>query len=426
VSKEQHKEFYQFISKAYDAPQYTLHVQTDVPLSLRALFYVPETHMEKYGMGRQEVGISLYSRKVLIQAKCKGIVPDWMRFIKGVVDSEDVPLNLSREHLQDSAIVKRISGVISKRIIKYLEKESKERSEKFNKFYQEFSMYIKEGVCTDYANKEDIARLLRMESSHTENGLTTTLEEYESRMKKEQKDIFYLIVPSRQFAEQSPYYESFKAADIEVLFLYDTRLDDFVMSNLAEFQGKKLKTIESSAAAEAIKTLKKDEPTTPGLAQEEFKGFAAWMKDVLADKVTTVTEAERLSSSPCIIVDHESASYRRMMKAVDPRNAPELPKQQVQVNSRHPIIVALNDLRKEPARVDLARETVAQIFDNALIQAGLIDDSRSMVPRINKLLEHALGVLRQIPSHELAEPHKLEVEIPADAFTAPKAKQAEL
>eukprot|EP01123_Difflugia_compressa_P008299 TRINITY_DN2433_c1_g8_i1.p1 TRINITY_DN2433_c1_g8~~TRINITY_DN2433_c1_g8_i1.p1 ORF type:complete len:819 (+),score=177.05 TRINITY_DN2433_c1_g8_i1:122-2458(+) len=386
VTPEQHKEFYQFISKAYDAPQYTLHFQTDMPLSLRALFYVPETHMEKYGMGRQETGVSLFSRKILIQSKCKGLLPEWLRFVKGVVDSEDVPLNLSREHLQDSALIKRLSGVLTKRILKFLEKEAKDGKEKFSRFYAEFSQFLKEGVCTDYVHKEDIAKLLRMESSKTPAGELTSLSEYVAMMPQTQKEIYYLIVPSRKFAEESPYFESFREAGVEVLFLYDTRLDDFVMSNLGEFQGKKIKTIESSTAAPDIKP----RATTgeSSLTAEEFTDFSSWMKSVLVNKVTTITDTDRLVNSPCIIVDHESASFRRMMRAVDPKQSQELPKQAVQINTKHPLIKKINYMRK----VDdgLAREAIEQVFDNALLQAGLVDDGRSMVPRINKILEKAL------------------------------------
>jgi len=388
VTFDQHKEFYQFISKSYDSPLYILHAQTDLPLSLKFIFYVPETHMEKYGMGRQEIGVSLFSRKILIQAKCKGLLPEWLRFIKGVVDSEDVPLNLSREHLQDSALIKRLSGVLTKRFIKQLDKESKDDKDKYEKkFYAEFANFLKEGICTDYVHKEDIAKLLRMESSALKSGESTTLTEYISRMPKHQKDIYYLIVPSREFAEQSPYFETFKESGTEVLFFYDTRMDDFVLSNLGEYEGKKLKTIESSSVASEIAKELKGE--SQKISPEEFSDLSKWMRIILIDRVTTITQTDRLSSTPMIIVDHESASFRRMMRTIDPKNTPELPKQQVQVNPAHPLINQINYIRKVDD--NLAREALLQLYDNALIQAGLIDDSRSMVPRINKILERALS-----------------------------------
>eukprot|EP01121_Diplochlamys_sp_Union-15-3_P012446 TRINITY_DN3726_c0_g1_i3.p1 TRINITY_DN3726_c0_g1~~TRINITY_DN3726_c0_g1_i3.p1 ORF type:complete len:516 (+),score=97.95 TRINITY_DN3726_c0_g1_i3:89-1549(+) len=390
VTEEQHKEFYQFIAHAFDAPYYTLHYAADAPTSIRALFYFPQSHMEKYGMGRLEPGVSLFSRKVLIQSKCKGLLPEWLRFIKGVVDSEDLSLNLSREFIQDSAIIKRLQGVLTRRILKYLKDEFKADPKKYDKWFAEFGNFLKEGICSDFKWKEEIGSLLRAESSKSEAGQLTSLDEYISRMKPDQKEIFFLVIPSREFAENSPYFEAFKERDIEVLFLY-TNLDDFAMTNLGEYQGKKLATIESASAGESVTASKKaDEDVKQAeLSDEEFKEFANWMKETLSNRVTTITKTNRLSTSPAIVVDHESATFRRMMKFVDPSRAPKLPKQQVQINPKHQVILSLNKVRS--ANPDLAKEVAEQILDNALIQAGLMDDSRSMIPRLNKLLEKVLS-----------------------------------
>jgi len=300
--------------------------------------------------------------------------------------------------------------VLTKRAIKFLEKEASSNIDKYEKFYGEFSQYLKEGICTDYVHKEDIANLLRMESSQLPAGKVTSLPEYLERMPKEQNEIYYLIVPSRDFAEQSPYFESFRDKELEVLFFYDTRLDDFVLTNLAEFKGKKLKTIESSSAAVDFKKdwSKKEKQ---GLSPEQFRDFTKWMKEVLVDRLTTVTETDRLSSTPMIIVDHESASFRRMMVQLDPKNAPTLPKQQVQLNTKHPLILAINKLRFH--NEEMAKDSIEQIFNNALIQAGLVDDGRSMVPRINKILQTALdSVVGSLPEDVVGEVEK-------DPFVAP-------
>jgi len=181
---------------------------------------------------------------------------------------------------------------------------------------------------------------------------------------------------------------------LKFFFFYDTRLDDFVLSNLGEFEGKKLKTIESSSVADELKKPPKSDAITP----DDFASLSKWMREVLIDKITTITSTERLSSTPLIIVDHESATFRRMMRTIDPKNTPELPKQQIQVNSSHPIIKQINYIRNVDQ--ELAREALLQLFDNALIQAGLVDDSRTMVPRINKILERALGSLPTPPIRE--------------------------
>lgn len=185
-------------------------------------------------MGRLEPGVSLYSRKVLIQGKAKGLLPDWLRFVKGVVDSEDIPLNLSREHMQDSSLITKLNSVLTKRILKFLEEESKKDPEAYQKWWAEFGNFLKEGLCTDFKWKAEIGKCLRFESSETEAGKLTSLEDYVARMKEGQREIYYLCAPSRQLAESSPYYESFKAKGWEVFFMY-AALDDFVMTNLGEY-----------------------------------------------------------------------------------------------------------------------------------------------------------------------------------------------
>jgi TNF receptor-associated protein 1 len=402
ITPEEHKEFYQFISHSYDSPLYTVMYSTDSPINIRSLFYVPEQHMERYGV-RLEPGVSLFCRKVLIQQKAKGLLPEWLRFVKGVVDSEDIPLNLSREHLQDSTLIKRLSASITRRLIKYFDDESSADPQKYEKFFREFGVFLKEGVCTDAKFKEDIAKLLRMESSTNKPSELTSLDKYIERMPKEQRDIYFLVTPTRQLAESSPYFEAFKENGVEVLFMY-TDIDDFVMANLQTYKDKRVVTIESAEAgaavhkiAEQIKKDKKDEEkkdddkkdeTTTALTPEEFKDFSKWMKEVLVTRVSSVTDTTRLSSSPAVIIDHESMAFRRTMRKMDPLNTPALPKQQLQVNIKHPIIVKLNQVRATDAQ--LAKEIAEQVFDNALIQAGLLDEGRSMIPRLQKLMEISL------------------------------------
>jgi len=385
VSEKDHKEFYQFIAHAWDEPMYHLHYSTDSPLNIRAIFYVGTQHNEKFGMGRMESGVNLFCKKVLIQSRAKGLLPDYLRFVKGVVDSEDIPLNLSREHLQDSALIRRISNVLTKRALKWLDEEAKKDPVKYSDFWEEFGSFLREGVCTDMTFKEDMARLLRCESSAIPEGKLTALEDYVVR-DKDGKEIFFLCAPSRGIAESSPYYEAFKAKNKEVLFLYN-QLDDFVMTNLAEFNGRKLVSVESAKAKEAVKDENKEDDIEK-LTSDEVKDFTKWMKEILSGRVSTVSESDRLVDSPAIIIDHESASMRRMMKYIDPQRTGELPKQALEINPKHPVIRGLNNLRSNDA--DLAKLIGEQVFDNALAAAGLLDDPRVMVPRLNNLLLSAI------------------------------------
>jgi len=336
--------------------------------------------------------------------------------MKGVVDSEDIPLNLSREHLQDSALIARLNNVITKKILKWFDEESKD-VEKYNKFVQEFGMFLKEGVLTETmtTTREDIAKLLRFESSKKSKGELISFDDYISRLNTGQKEIFYICAPSRGLAESSPYYESFKAKDLEVLFLY-TNVDEYVMSGLGSYKSKKLISIETEKAAAHIKDVQTDtDASKPKLSGDDLKDFMTWMKDTLTPRVNNVKESTRLVDSPAIIVDSESASFRRMMKYIDPQKTPDLPKQQLEINPKHEIILKLNNIRK--TKPNMAITVASQVFDNALIAAGLMDDSRAILPRINKLLASALDT-----SDDLSEVPKVPIEVREKEKKKAKAK----
>ena len=177
--------------------------------------------------------------------KAKALFPEWLRFLRGVVDSEDLPLNISRETMQDSALLRKLNEVLTKRVLKWLDEEAKADPEKFDKFFGQHGHCLKEGIATDWSHKEAIAKLLRFQSSHTEAGKTTSLTDYVSRMKAEQKEIYYLLAPSREAAEASPYYEVFREKSLEVLYLTDAR-DEFVMEHLREFDQKRVVAAEKA------------------------------------------------------------------------------------------------------------------------------------------------------------------------------------
>ncbi|MDP2438834.1 MAG: molecular chaperone HtpG, partial [archaeon] len=390
VTDAQHQEFYQFISRSYDKPMFHLHFTADSPLSIQSIFYIPGQHSEKYGMGRMDPGVSLYSRRVMIQANAKGLLPEWLRFIKGVVDSDDIPLNLSRELLQDSAIIQKLNTVLTRRILKFLSDQALSDPDQYEKFFSEFGQFLKEGACTDAKWKEELGRLVRFDSSLLPAKKVCSLDDYISRMKPDQEEIYYLVVPSRNFAETSPYYEGFHQRGIEVLFLY-TSLDDFMMGNLQTYAGKRLTTIES---AEPKDDNKRDDTPDSEKEPTESADFGNWLQDVLDERVSQVKTSTRLVSSPAVIVDHESASFRRMMTFVDPNRSPKLPKQIMEYNPKHPIIKQLHLTRS--SNPELASLVAEQIFDDALIAAGLMEDPRVMIPRMNSLLEAALRASNKV------------------------------
>lgn len=346
----------------------------------------------QYGMARMEPSVSLYSRKVLIEQNSPHILPDWLRFIKGVVDSEDLPLSVSREKAQDSALIGKLKKALTRKLINHLSTMARKNPEKYKEeFYKEYSFFLKEGVCQDYEFQEPLSKLLYYETSKTMSGETTSLEEYVSRSTPEQKNIYYLCAPNRVLALQSPYLETFQKNGVEVIFVYSP-IDDFVMSNLGKFQGRNLVSAEKGDID--LSKSKDDEEnrdaseSSVGLTDKEAAEFCSWFQSTLDSKVSKCKVTSRLSSSPAVVTDNESGALRRMMRMVETQDggedAFELPKQQVEINPEHPIIKGLYSIRdKEPT---LAKVCAEQIFDNCLIAAGLLDDSRIMLGRLNDIL----------------------------------------
>lgn len=364
---------------------FTLQFETDAPIAIKSVFYIPQRHREQMGMGVQEPSVSLYSRKVLITPKCAELLPSWMRFVVGVVDSEDIPLNISRESMQDSALLRRINAVLSKRLLKFLGDEAKKDAKAYESFFGEFSRFLKEGVCTDYANQKDIMRLLRYESSALGAGELTSLDDYISRLQPGQDEsIYYLVTSSRAAAEASAYMEVFRKRNLEVLYCFQ-EVDEFVMQNAAKYESKAL----VSASAADLTIPEADDDTA--LSADAKEALAKWMMETaLAGKVSEVTMSSRLVDSPAVINEKgQSASMRRFMRMVDQSGTAEQPKQALEINPSHPIVKKLNAARTEDEA--LAKLVAEQLFDNALIDSGMLEDARPMLKRLNELITKSLS-----------------------------------
>eukprot|EP01061_Rhynchopus_euleeides_P013191 TRINITY_DN230_c0_g1_i1.p1 TRINITY_DN230_c0_g1~~TRINITY_DN230_c0_g1_i1.p1 ORF type:complete len:735 (+),score=394.32 TRINITY_DN230_c0_g1_i1:56-2206(+) len=400
VAEEDHTEFYKFIANAYDTPRFRLHYAIDCPLNINALMYVPQSHTERMNMQRMEPGLSLYCRKVLIQAKCRMLVPEYLRFVKGVVDSEDIPLNLSREMTQDSALMRKLSSVITKKILKWLNDESSRDPAGYTQFFDQFGQFLKEGVCTDAINKNDLAKLLRFNSSSCDDAsASVSLSDYIARMPENQTNIYYLQTTNRDSGMMSPYYEAFKAKGIEVLFLSHPA-DHIVMTHLDMFKKHKLVSCESSDPGESEgknqeneemeKLVKKD------LTTEQGQHLTDFLQRVLQTRVQSVKVSTRLTSSPAIITDHEQASMQKFMKAhgiAGQGGMDEAPKYHLQVNPKHEIVRKLYTLStaNDDRSQELGKLVAEQVFDNALIAANLLEDPRSILNRITTLMTEALA-----------------------------------
>jgi len=382
IKEEEYDEFYRFQAHDSEKPRLRLHFSADAPIAINALLFVPKDNTEKLGLARLEPAVALYCRKVLIDARPKDLLPEWLRFLKGVVDSEDLPLNISRETMQDRALVDKLNRVITKRFLKFLEEESKNRPESYADFYKEFGVFLKEGAALDFAHKDQLTKLLRYESSLTEKGKTTSFAEYVSRMGPDQKEIYYLLGPNREAIEAGPYLEGLRARNLEVLFCYET-VDEFVMNGVREFDGKKI------AAADHADVKLAERPRTEGaLGEAETKALAAWLKESLGERVAEVRASDRLVDSPALALNADkfgSPHMRRLMKAMSKEGAQSPLRVDLEINPGHPLIKRLAQLRSESP--DKALLVAEQILDNALISAGLLEDSSGMVKRLYKILE---------------------------------------
>jgi molecular chaperone HtpG len=385
ISDEEYKAFYQFAGKAWDEPAYRLHFSADAPIAINALVFAPSENPERMGFGKVDGGVSLYSKKVLIDADPKGLLPDWMRFMKGVVDSADLPLNISRESMQDSALIKKLSSVISKRVIKMFEKEAEADPEKYRGFYKKFDRFFKEGIATDYPNKDALAKLLRFESSLTDPGAVCGFTDYVSRAKEGQESIYYLVGPSREQIESSPYIEAFKARGLEVIYFTDA-VDEYVVESLGEFDGKKLVSIRHGGV-----DLEDHSAEGEALTEEQTTALCDFLKTELGDRVKSVASGKRLVDSPVIALvpaDGMSPQMRQMMRAMDENFKDDI-KVELEINPRHPLVKKLSEARD--SNPDLAKLVALQLLDNALIAAGLLEDARDTISRMNTLMEKAMG-----------------------------------
>ncbi|HSG31389.1 MAG TPA: molecular chaperone HtpG [Thermodesulfobacteriota bacterium] len=384
IKDEEYTEFYKFQGNAFDEPRYTLHFSADAPLAINALLFVPQENTERFGLGRTEPGVNLYCRKVLIDSKPQGLIPEWLRFLKGVVDSDDLPLNISRESMQDTSLIEKLNKAVTNRFLKFLEDKAKKETESYEEFYKMFGVYLKEGIATDFSNREQLAKLIRYESSHTEAGKLTSLTDYVSRMGQDQKEIYYLYGPSREIIENSPQMEAFKANKLEVLYLLEP-VDEFVMNNIGKFEEKDLVSADSSEVK--LDDVKK-EKAKDGLKKKESDELCKWISDELGDKVKEVSVSKRLVDSPVIALNADKVmtpSMRKIMKSIHKEIGQSDNEINLEINPNHGLIKNLSKLKDSDA--ELAKLVTEQLYDNALVAAGFIEDPRSMVNRVYELLE---------------------------------------
>ena len=388
VKDDEYKEFYKQISHGQQEPFHHLHFNIDAPIQYYALLYFPESVGNEVLYARESKDIALYAQKVLIQSGNTHLLPSYLRFVQGVVDSEDLPLNVSRESVQKNALIEKINNSLTLRVLKELQLIADQNVGKYGKFWQQYGTLLKEGVSSDFKNKKRLMDLLRFNSSISEDSsMDVTLKDYVSRMREEQKDIFYVTGGSREAILHNPNLEYFRKQGLEVLFLTD-HIDDFMVTDMREYDGKSLKNI-SQGDIDGINDNDMSAPES-SLSKEEKSDILAFFKKQLKDRVNDVTDSKRLVDSPCSLVtpkDGMTAQMEKMMKMMDQKFKGE--KRNLEVNMSHPIIQNLSEILQKNKKHPFLIDSVEQLYDNSLLVEGLLENPIQILSRYQKFIESA-------------------------------------
>jgi molecular chaperone HtpG len=370
ITDEEYEEFYKHISHDYDKPFRTIHYAAEGVSEFRALLYIPSRKPFDLFYRDQKKGVQLYVKRVFITDQCEELIPDYLRFVKGVVDSSDLPLNVSREILQEDVQIRRIQKNLVAKIISTLTEIKEKEADNYLAFYKEFGTVLKEGLHFDHANKEKLQELVMFESSRTEAGSFVSLKDYVARMPEGQKEIYFITGTSREAVENSPHLEVFGKKGYEVLFLIDP-VDEWVVQALHEYEGKKLKAVDRGDLELATEEEKKEETAKKEAASKEYKGLMEFIQDQLKEQVKEVRLSSRLTTSACCLVADEygmNANMERIMKALN-QQVPES-KRILELNPGHPIMQVMQKLFDKDKESSRLTDYCELLLDQALLTEG--------------------------------------------------------
>ncbi|MFZ5856611.1 MAG: molecular chaperone HtpG [Chloroflexota bacterium] len=383
VTEEQYKEFYKQTTLAFEDPLLYTHLSTDAPVQLYALLYIPAKAERGMFALRKDDGLKLYSRNILIDDYNKDLLPEYLRFVQGVVDSEDLPLNVSRETVQSSGLMPKLKKVLTNQVMRELENLAKNDAEKYLAFWKEFGGYMKQGVAMNPVEGESIYPLLRFKTNLNPD-VWSSLEDYVTHMKPEQKEIYYIVGEDPKSVLRSPHLDAFHSQGTEVLLLTEP-MDSFMLMGLRKYKEYELKNV---AQAEAPKTAPKDEPEAEKIPEADFSSLVERFKQVLGERVTDVRASNRLVQSVARLADADANAnpeLQRVYKYLGKEY--EIPKKVLELNASHPI---LKNLLKLETGSELQTVIIEQIYDSALLVEGLHPDPSSIAGRVQQIIEAAL------------------------------------
>jgi len=384
ITEEQYSDFFKHISHAFEGPLAWAHNHVEGKANYISLLYIPKYAPFDIMNPESHHGLKLYVRRVFIMDKAAQFMPRYLRFVQGIVDSSDLPLNISREILQTDAAVDKIKSGCVNRVLGMLEALSEKKSDKYMEFWEAFGAVIKEGVGEDFSNKDRIAKLLRFASTHHDTEKqTVSLQDYIDRMKDKQDKIYYITAESFAAAKNSPHLEAFRKRGIEVLLLSD-RVDEWLTAHLTEYEGKALQSVAKGRVDFSSSEASEDEQEKQKQAEGEFSSIIEQFKAILGEQVKDVRLTNRLTDSPACLVADESdmgSNLQRMLKSAG--QAVPLSKPILELNPEHPILLRLKS-EQDDSRFE---EWVHVLLGQALLsEGGQLEDPGTFVKRLNKLM----------------------------------------
>lgn len=384
VEAEKYPEFYRQLTMDFDDPLLHMHISTDAPVDLHSILFVPAKRERGLIERRVEGKIKLYSRKVLIQEEAKDLLPNYFRFVEGVVDSEDLPLNVSREMVQTNPVLARIKKTLTSRLTKELNELAEKDTEKYAAFWKEFGIFLKEGIALEYSARTDLLPLLRFYSTASGDGLTS-LAEYKSRMIDGQSEIYYVMGSDLESVRHSPHLEALQERGLEALLFVDM-MDGFMLSGLREYESHKLHNADDPN----ITLPGEARPNEVHVSDEQFAQLVTAFKEQLGERITAVRASNVLRSSPARLVSPDDAPNREMerIQRILERDF-KVPARTIELNRGNALIADLARRLERQPDDPLAATLIEQIYDSALLLEGLHPNPASMVERIQKLMEAA-------------------------------------
>jgi len=386
VEEKDYEDFYKQLTLDFEAPLAYAHMVVDAPVQMYATLFIPKNPERNLFSARKEDGLKLYSRKVLIQDYCKDLLPDYFAFVQGVVDSEDLPLNVSRESVQANRIMANLKKLVTSKVLDIVQKMAKDEDGKYASFWEVYARFIKQGVATEQQDPEKLYPLLRFHTTHIQDKWSS-LDDYIERMRPDQKEIYYILGDDERSVLYSPHLDVLRKLDYEALLMTDP-LDAFMLVRLNKYQDYPLTNVANAKLEMPEETAedRAEKPEKP--AEEELAALIAKFKEQLGERVADVRTTQRLSDSPARLVEPEGSPNQEMQRVYRLLNKDfEVPKKVLEINPSHVIIRKLCTL---PAENELRSLIIDQIFENALLIEGLHPEPASMINRLQEIMQAAL------------------------------------